>query len=350
VDNKTDKNSGRSGYTLEQLAELLGLTFEGNPETQISGIATLNSATQTDLSFYHNQRYFSDLEKTSAGAVIVSPDLAADCPVNVLLSENPYLAYARASMLFARGNSLPATVHPSAIIDPSVELGQDVAIGPNVVIGADCEIGDRVSIGPNTSIAQHCSIGADSQLQSNVVFYADVSVGERAIIHSGVVIGGDGFGFARDGEKQVKIAQLGGVQIGNDVEIVAGTTIDRGALEDTCIDDGVKIDNQVQIAHNVKVGANSVICGCSAIAGSSTLGKNCIIAGAVGIINHVTIADGVTVTAMSLVNRSIREKGVYSSGTGLVETATWKKNIVHFRQLDSLNSRVRYLEKQNRDN
>ena len=164
-----------------------------------------------------------------------------------------------------------------------------------------------------------------------------------------MVIGSDGFGFARDGEKSVKIAQLGGVQVGDDVEIGACTTIDRGALEDTVIEDGVKIDNQVQIAHNVRVGENTIICGCSAIAGSSTIGKNCIIAGAVGIINHVHITDGVTVTAMSLVNKSITTQGVYSSGTGLSESAQWKKNIVHFKKLDDMAGRLKALEKRDED-
>jgi UDP-3-O-[3-hydroxymyristoyl] glucosamine N-acyltransferase len=175
--------------------------------------------------------------------------------------------------------------------------------------------------------------------------YSDVKIGKRCIVHSGTVIGSDGFGFAFDGSRYHKIAQLGGVILGNDVEVGASTSIDRGALEDTVIEDGVKIDNQVQIAHNVRIGANTVVCGCSAIAGSSVIGKNCIIAGGVGVINHVAICDGVTVTAMSLVNQSITNPGVYSSGTGLSDSASWKKNIVRFRQLDEIWKRLLRLEK-----
>jgi len=213
-------------------------------------------------------------------------------------------------------------------------------------VEANAEIGDDCVIGANSVIGSGCSIGPSSSLHANVVLYPNVHIGRRAIIHAGAVIGCDGFGFARDGARSVKIEQLGGVRIGDDVEVGACTTIDRGALEDTVIEDGVKLDNQVQIAHNVRVGENTIVCGCSAIAGSSTVGKNCIIAGAVGIINHVNIADGVTVTAMSLVNKSITTKGVYSSGTGLSESALWKKNIVHFRKLDELASRLKALEKE----
>jgi UDP-3-O-[3-hydroxymyristoyl] glucosamine N-acyltransferase len=332
-------------YSLGSLAELLGLTFEGNSELLVTGIATLSSASEDDLSFYHNPLYFSDLQKTRAAVVILSSEAAIECPVPVLLSDNPYAAYARASRLFESSGEINSGIHPSAIIDASALIGNDVSIAANVVIEANVCIEEGCIIGANSVIGNGCSVGKDSLIYPGVTIYPDVRLGERGIFHSGVVIGSDGFGFALDGQTQVKIAQLGGVTIGNDVEIGAGSTIDRGALEDTIIGNGVKIDNQVQIAHNVKIGENTVICGCSAIAGSSTIGKNCIIAGAVGIINHITIVDEVTVTAMSLVNKSITEKGVYSSGTGLSDTSTWKKNIVHFRQLDKLNNRVKLVER-----
>ncbi len=331
-------------YSLASLAELLGLTLEGDPDALVSGIATLANAQASDLSFYHNSSYFSDLQKTNAAVVILSQDAASGCSVNKLLADNPYLAYARASRLFEDRPVRETQVHTTALIHESATLGDDVSIGPNVVVEANVTIGDRCVIGANSVIGKNSVLGSDATVSPNVSIYSDVSIGCNAIIHSGVVIGSDGFGFARDGNKQVKIAQLGGVSIGNDVEIGAGSTIDRGALENTFIGDGVKIDNQVQIAHNVRIGENTVICGCSAIAGSSNIGKNCIIAGAVGVINHIDIADGVTVTAMSLVNKSITRKGVYSSGTGLSETAHWKKNIVHFKHLDKLNSRLKALE------
>ena len=333
-------------FTLAALAEQLGLTLDGNPDTRVSGIATLASATPGHLSFYHNRKFHAELKATRAGAVIIAPEAAAECPVDKLITDNPYLGYARASQLFAAGENYAAGVHPSAVVHESAVLGSNVIIAANTVVEADAEIGDDCVIGANSVIGSNCVIGPASSLHANVVLYPNVRIGRRAIIHAGAVIGCDGFGFARDGEKSVKIEQLGGVLIGDDVEVGACTTIDRGALEDTIIENGVKIDNQVQIAHNVRVGENSVICGCSAIAGSSTVGKNCIIAGAVGIINHVTVADGVTVTAMSLVNKSITKAGVYSSGTGLSESALWKKNIVHFKKLDDLAMRLKALEKQ----
>jgi UDP-3-O-[3-hydroxymyristoyl] glucosamine N-acyltransferase len=237
-------------------------------------------------------------------------------------------------------------VHASAVVDATAQLAADASIGPHVVIGAGTIIGARARIGANSVIGRSCVIGEDSQLMANVTFYDGVRAGSRVLIHSAAVVGGDGFGFATEGEGHHKIAQLGGVAIGDDVEIGAGTTIDRGALDDTVIEAGVKIDNQVQIAHNVRIGANTIICGCSAIAGSSVIGKNCIIAGAVGVINHVSICDKVTVTAMSLVNQSITEPGVYSSGTGLSDTASWRKNIVRFKQLDTLWKRLQSLEKE----
>jgi UDP-3-O-[3-hydroxymyristoyl] glucosamine N-acyltransferase len=338
VDNK------KKTFTLAALADQLGLTLEGNPNTRVSGIATLASASAEQLSFYHNRKFHADLKSTRAGAVIVALDAVVDCPVDKLITDNPYLAYARVSQLFAAGESYDAGVHASAVVHDSAVLGRNVIIAANTVVEANAEIGDDCVIGANSVIGSNCVIGPSSSLNVNVVLYPNVRIGKRAIIHAGAVIGCDGFGFARYGEKSVKIEQLGGVQIGDDVEVGACTTIDRGALEDTIIENGVKLDNQVQIAHNVKVGENTIVCGCSAIAGSSTVGKNCIIAGAVGIINHVSIADGVTVTAMSLVNKSITTKGVYSSGTGLSESALWKKNIVHFRKLDELATRLKKLE------
>jgi len=341
-----DKNS--SSYSLGELADQLGLTLEGDPDQVITGIATLVSAGEEDLSFYHNKKFHTDLTNTDATAVILPEEASVHCPANKLLADNPYAAFARATQLFQTGSAAADGIHKSASIDSTAIVGEGVSIGANVVIDAHAVVGANCTIGANTVIGAKSSIGKDSLLYPNVTIYPGVNCGSNAIIHSQVVIGSDGFGFARDGDKQVKIAQLGGVQIGRDVEIGAGTTIDRGALEDTIIGNGVKIDNQVQIAHNVRVGDNTVICGCSAIAGSSTIGKNCIIAGAVGIINHITIVDDVTVTAMSLVNRSIREKGIYSSGTGLSVTAEWKKNVVHFRQLDAFNHRLKSLEKTNK--
>lgn len=332
--------------TLGELATRLGLELQGRADLPVSGLATLATAGPDQLSFYHNQRYIGDLRTTRAAAVILRPDAAAQCPVPTLLAKNPYAAYARASALFAFRSDSRAGIHPTAVIDPSARVAPDASIGPHVVVEAGAEIGSGCRIAANCVIGAGSRLGADCVLSPNVTLYHGVTLGERVRVHSAVVIGSDGFGFAPDGGRYLKIEQLGGVWIGDDVEIGAGTTIDRGALDDTVIEAGVKIDNQVQIAHNVRVGANSILCGCSAIAGSSVIGKNCIIAGAVGVVNHVSIHDGVTVTAMSLVNQSITEPGVYSSGTGLDTAGNWKRNIVRFRQLDDIWRRLLRLEKQ----
>lgn len=335
-----------TAHTLGELAALLGLELQGRADIRITGVATLAAAGPEQLSFYHNQRYFQDLACTRAAAVILRPDAAASCNTAKLIADNPYAAYARVSALFAFREVAEPGIHPSAVVDPSAHVADSVSLGPNVVVGARARIGERCRIAANSVIGADCVLDEGCWLSPNVTLYHGVRLGKRVRVHSAVVVGSDGFGFAHDGARHRKIEQLGGVSIGDDVEIGAGTTIDRGALDDTVIEEGVKIDNQVQIAHNVQVGAHSIICGCSAIAGSSVIGKNCIIAGAVGVINHVRICDGVTVTAMSLVNQSITEPGVYSSGTGLDKAGNWKKSIVRFRQLDEIWRRLLRLEKQ----
>lgn len=224
-------------------------------------------------------------------------------------------------------------------------MADSVAIGPFVVIGANTIIADDVSIGAHTVIGDHCQLGEASQLAANVTVYDQVKIGQRALVHSGAVIGSDGFGFAQSAGRWHKIAQLGGVSIGDDVEIGAGTTIDRGALEDTCIGNGVKLDNQIQIAHNVKVGDHCAFAGCTGVAGSTRIGQRCTLAGGVVVAGHLELADDVHVTAMGLVTKSLTTPGVYSSGTGLMPNQQWKRNVVRFRQLDKLAERISALEK-----
>jgi len=332
-------------FSLQELAQQLGLEPDGARNLHITGIAPLDKAGPHQISFYSNRRYHQDLLRTKAAAVILRPEDAAACPVATLRSANPYASYARLSRLFEPERAMTPGCHPTTLVDPEAEVDASAALGPHVVIGAGTVIGAGVRIDANTVIGAGCVIGEGSHLHPNVTFYDGVTLGRYCIVHGAAVIGSDGFGYAQERGRHLKIAQLGGVTIGDEVEIGAGTTIDRGALEDTVIGNGVKIDNQVQIAHNVRIGDHTVICGCSAIAGSSVIGNDCIIAGAVGVINHVTICDGVTVTAMSLVNQSITTPGVYSSGTGLSDSATWRKNIVRFRQLDELFRRILQLEK-----
>ena len=335
----------KKSYTLGELADLLDARLEGDGSVMIDGLASLREASPGKLSFLSNPAYVSQLAESRASAIIIEQRFSDACPSSKLISEKPYVAFARATRLFDNAPVAAAGVHESAVIHPSAVLGSDVSIGANAVIGAGVTIGSGCRIEAGSVIGEGCRLGVDNRLHANVTLYHNVSLGNRVEIHSGAVIGADGFGFAFDGKLSVKISQLGSVVIGDDVEIGANTTIDRGALEDTVIGEGVKIDNQVQIGHNVKVGRHTVICGCTAIAGSTTVGEYCVLGGGSGMVGHISVASGVRISAMSLVSQPITEPGTYSSGTGLMDTATWKKNIVRFRQLDSLSKRIKELEK-----
>jgi len=337
--------SKQTVYTLSELSARLQVELRGDPSLQIDGLATLKSATAGKLSFLSNPRYVHQLAGTQASAVIIDPAFSENCSCAQLLTQNPYVTFAKASQLFALERAEGPGIHEKACVHPSAVLADQVSVGPYAVIAADVRIGAGTRIGAGCSIGARSSIGEDCTLFANVSLYHDVHIADRAVLHSSVVIGADGFGFAFDGKQSIKIAQLGGVQIGNDVEIGAGSTIDRGALDDTIIEHGVKIDNHVQIAHNCVVGEHTIICGCSAIAGSTTIGRYCTIGGGVGIVGHLHIADKVMISAMSLVSKSITAAGVYSSGTGLLESKEWKRNIVRFRQLDDMAKRLRELEK-----
>ncbi|ARN74996.1 UDP-3-O-(3-hydroxymyristoyl)glucosamine N-acyltransferase [Oceanicoccus sagamiensis] len=336
-------------YTLAELAELLEVTCVGDAEIVISGLATLASAGSGQLSFLANPKYQKALATTQAEAVIVAADMVDIGPANCLVSANPYLTYAKASQLFDQSSSTVAGIHPSAVIsssaaiDPSASIGPHVSIADNVVVGAATVIAAGCSIGKNTVLGEACL------LHANVSLYHGVSLGDRVIIHSGAVIGSDGFGFAPSPDREkggwVKIAQLGGVVVGDDVEIGAGCTIDRGALDNTRIGDRVILDNQVQIAHNVELGDNTAIAGCAAIAGSTQVGKNCTIAGGAGIVGHLTIADNVHITAFTLVTKSIAEAGAYSSGTPMQDSRSWRRSAVRFSQLDAMSKRLSDIEK-----
>ena len=336
-------------YSLAALAELLKVKCVGDPEILISGLATLASAGPGQLSFLANPKYQKALAATQAEAVIVAADMVGIGPANALVSDNPYLTYAKASQLFADTSMVNTGIHPSAVVSDTAQIDPSACIGPNVAIA------DNVVIGPATVIHAGCSIGHDTVLGESCLLYANVSlyhgvtVGDRAIIHSGTVIGSDGFGFAPSPDREkggwVKIAQLGGVVIGDDVEIGAGCTIDRGALDDTRIGDRVILDNQVQIAHNVELGDNTGMAGCSAIAGSTKVGKNCTIAGGAGIVGHVEIADNVHITAFTLVSKSITQAGAYSSGTPMQDSRSWRRSAVRFSQLDEMSKRLTDVEK-----
>lgn len=331
--------------TVAQLAEHIEAVLRGAGDVRLTGIATLQNAGPGELSFLANPKYRRYLTNTRAAAVILSEADAADCPVPVLVSENPYASYARAAQLMYPRGVVKSGVHPSAAINGSARIEKGAHIDAFCIIEAGAEIGPRVHIGPGCVIGPGVHIGADSRLVARVTVLARAHIGQRTLLHPGVVVGGDGFGLAQGAGHWEKIPQLGSVRIGDDVEIGANTTVDRGALDDTVIESGVKIDNQVQIAHNVTIGEHSAIAGCVGISGSTRIGRYCTLAGGVGLVGHIELADNVHITAMSLVSHSITRPGTYSAGTPLMENMPWRRNAVCFKQLRNLLRRVTRLEK-----
>lgn len=332
-------------FTLKEIARHLDAELHGDENHQVNGIASLQTATPNHLSFIANPVYKKYLLSTSAGAVLINSSLVNEFSGNKIIVAKPYLAYARLSALFSATPVQTAGIHASAVIGDSVVIGKNVSLGPQVVVGDHVVLGDGVVIGAGCVIGDATEIGAHTELRANVTLYHGIKIGSECLLHSGCVVGADGFGFAPLDDGWLKIHQLGGVVIGNKVEIGANSCIDRGALDDTVIEDGVIIDNLVQIAHNVKIGRNTAIAGHTAIAGSTVIGNQCTIAGAVGIVGHLQIADKVHITAMSLVTSSISESGSYSSGTAMSSTKEWRKNAARFRHLDDLANRLQKLER-----
>lgn len=331
--------------TLAEIAEKIGATLVAkDPQLLVSGIGSIDNATPQQVTFLANSSYRKILSSTQAAAVIIHPDLQEESPVDSLVMNNPYMGFAKLSQLFDNQPLQASGIHPSAVIAETANVSSNVSIGANVVIGEYVEIKEGSRIGPNCVIGDHTLIGEYCLLHANVVFYHDVVVGNHGVFHSGCVIGADGFGFAPDGGKWQKIAQLGSVRIGDNVEVGANTTIDRGALGHTQIGNDVKLDDQIMIAHNVVIGDGCAIAGTAGIAGSTTLGKNCTIAGGVGIVGHIEITDGVHITGMTLVSKSIKDPGVYSSGTAIMPSNEWRKSAARFRQLDDMARRLKKLE------
>lgn len=333
-------------FTLAQLAEILGAELRGDAEKVIYGLATLHDATAEQLSFLANPQYRKQLESTQAGAVLLASDDAESYAGDCLIVADPYLTYAKLSHYFDRTPQPAVGIHPTAVVAGSAQVAASASIGPGAVIEANAVIEDQVSIGAHCFIGARSVVGKGGRLMPRVTLYHDVTIGQRVVIQSGAVIGGEGFGFANHQGSWHKIAQIGGVTIGDDVEIGANTTIDRGALSDTLIASGAKLDNQIQIAHNVQIGENTAIAACVGISGSAKIGRNCLLAGGVGLVGHIEICDDVFITGMTMVTHSITKPGAYSSGTAMQPAADWKKNAVRFRQLDGLAKRVRELEKQ----
>ena len=333
--------------TLGEIAAAAGARLQGgDPTTVVTGIAPLASAQSGQLSFLIHPRYRPFLATTQAVAVIIAPADAVACPIPVLIATHPQVAYARAAGLFEPATETRYGIHPTAWVSPAAQVAADAWIGPHCTVEAGAVIEAGVIVGPHCVIGEQAVIGAGTRLIAQVTICHRVQIGQRVLIHPGAVIGSDGFGLALDQDgRWLKIPQLGSVRIGDEVEIGANTTIDRGALEDTVIEEGVKLDTQIQVAHNVHIGAHSALAGCVGIAGSARIGRHCMLGGGVGIAGHLDIADRVQITGMSLVAQSITEPGAYSSGLTVAPNRVWNKISARLRRLDELFRRLTALEK-----
>lgn len=330
--------------SLGELATRFGCELIGNPDCVVSGVASLPNANRESLTFLANKAYKEQLSSTKAGAVVLRPDDADDSPVAALLHDDPYACYARmAAVICPPPDYLPG-VHGSAVVDDSAAVAASAHLAPQVVVGERSTVGENVYLGPGTVIGPDCKVDDDCRFIANVTLARAVTIGKRGILHPGVVIGSDGFGNAMSAEGWVKVPQLGGVRIGDDVEIGANTTIDCGAIDDTVIEDGVRIDNLCQIAHNVHVGAHTAMAAMSGIAGSTTIGKRCMFAGMGGAVGHVRICDDVIVGAKSFVSKDVTEPGTYLASFPAEPAKDWAKKVARLRRLEALQGRVRKLE------
>jgi UDP-3-O-[3-hydroxymyristoyl] glucosamine N-acyltransferase len=336
---------GSHGTSLGDLADVVGAKLLGDPETVITGVGTLQRAQPGEISFLSNPTYRRYLSSTRASAVILDEKDSADCPASALVSDNPYLTYAKAAaQLFPRKAFTPG-IDTTAVVADSSSIHSSAWVGPCVVIGEGVTVESGVYLGPGCVVEDNCRIGADSRLVANVTLCHDTHLGRRCLIHPGAVLGADGFGLANEGGKWIKVPQLGRVRVGDDVEIGANTTIDRGALEDTILHDGVKLDNLIQIAHNVEIGCNTAMAGCSAVAGSTKIGSNCTIGGQTGLVGHLRIGDNVHFSAATLVTRSFTQAGYYSGNLPAMENGAWKRVVARLRNLESMAKDMKFLKK-----
>ena len=333
-------------HTAQDLADRFGLQVHGDPSTVIHGVATLAHAGPGQLTFLANPRYRAQLAESRAAIVVLRADDADAAPGTALVAKDPYTTFAKIGALFETVPLREPGIHPSAVIDPSAQVATSAHVGPFVSIGARSVVGENCIIGAGSIIGEDCSLDAGCELIARVTLVTRVRLGKRVRIHPGAVLGADGFGLAMDAGHWIKVPQLGGVRIGDDCEIGANACVDRGALEDTVLEEDVRLDNLVQIAHNCHIGAHSAIAGCTGIAGSARIGRYCLLGGAVGVVGHLEICDHVVVTGKSVVRNSITEPGEYSSGTPLTDNRTWRKNAARFKQLDSLARRVLAVSKE----
>ena len=336
-------------YSLATLATQLSAHLGGNGDLEILRLATFDGAKQGDITFVSDKKLLARLEQCEASAIVLPSALKESYQGNALFMDNPYVGYAMLARLFDTTPNLPVVIADSAQIHKSAIIGQNVAIAENVVIAKNVKIGDNCQLFANTVIGEHSTLGQGCKIYPNVSIYHGCEIGNSVIVHANTVLGSDGFGNAPYQGTWVKIPQIGKVIIGDNVEIGSSTSIDRGALSDTIIGNGVKIDNQCQIAHNVQIGDHTAIAGGSNIAGSTVIGRNCIVGGSVAINGHITVVDNVIITGDSMVMRNIKKAGIYSSGVPAQENRAWRKTTAYTLKIEELFKRVKLLEKQIED-
>lgn len=334
------------GITAAEIARVLSASIHGDSDRHIFDVASLASATPTDLAFFIGNRRENHPQQSRAGVILCTSDHRDLMPetATVICVAHPQLAFIDIAERLRPPRPIYQGIDPSALIDPSARLAPSVVVGPLSVIGPGCDLAEGVEIGPGCILGREVAIGTATRLIARVTILDGCQVGARCVIQPGAVIGSDGFGLVQQGGLWRRVPQLGRVLIGDDVDIGANTTVDRGALDDTRIGNGAKLDNLIQIAHNVEIGEHSAIAGCAGLAGSSVVGKHCTLGGGVGLAGHLSLADGVHVTGMSMVTRSIHKPGVYSAGTPLDTNDRWLKNAARFKQLDRMAQRLQALE------
>ncbi|NCF73239.1 MAG: UDP-3-O-(3-hydroxymyristoyl)glucosamine N-acyltransferase [Gammaproteobacteria bacterium] len=331
--------------SLGELATTFGCELIGDPDVTVNGVASLTNASSESLTFLSSAAYSSQLPSTKAAAVVLRAADADACPVSALISDSPYVMYARMAALVCPAPTFAPGVHATATIAESARVADSAHVAASAVIGDRTTIGENAVVGPGTVIGPDCTIGDNCRFIANVSIVKNVTIGARCLFHPGAVIGSDGFGNAMTPEGWVKVPQVGGVRIGSDVEIGANTSIDCGAIGDTVIEDGVRIDNLVHIAHNVHIGAHTAIAALCGFAGSTTIGKRCMFAGNSGAVNHITVCDDVIVMSQSVLTKDTTTPGVYSSSFPAKPARAWAKQVARFRRLEGLFARVKRLEK-----
>lgn len=330
--------------SLGELATRFGCELIGDPDIEVSGVASLENADAGSLTFLSNTAFKQQLSSTKAAAVILRPDDAAESPVAVLVHADPYACYARMAAVVCPAPIYAPGVHRSAVVDPTATVADSACLAANVVIGERSVIGENVYVGPGTVVGPDCVVGDDCRFIANVTLVRATRIGRRGIFHPGVVLGSDGFGNAMTPEGWVKVPQVGGLVVGDDVEIGANTAVDCGAIGDTVIEDGVRIDNMCHIAHNVRIGEHTALAGMVGIAGSTTIGKRCMFGGTAAAVGHITVCDDVIVWGAGVVTKDITEPGLYSAMFPAEPAKDWAKKVARFRRIDSLIDRVKRLE------